>query len=322
MTLRAFRVGVVGARRVRDGTGAFLARFLHAAGCKVVAVAGTSEATAAEAARGLSAHDGIEAAPYGDARAMVERERLDALVVASPEGTHEPLLTLALDAGLHVLCEKPLLHAPDDDAYPARGAALVAAFAARGLCLVVDAQWRHALGAYMRLFPDVSPRAARRFSMRLSPSVGGRAAVPVAMPHPLSVLDHLAPPERPGLTDLEVDVGDPGRLLVRFTHPGRGVRAEVELVVTTERPRPFSFGFDGAVATRVVREPGYRAALVAEGLGREVALPDPVEAVVKDFVARVRRGPPFPPEPPTVPGLVHLREVDRAVAAALAAARR
>jgi hypothetical protein len=156
--------------------------------------------------------------------------------------------------------------------------------------------------------------------MTLAPSVGGVAAVPVAVPHPLSVLDHLYPSATPGLLDLRV-AGPADDVELAFTHPGRGVACTVRLRRSEPRPRPFSFGFDGAVAHRAITEPGYRMALTTADGARAVPLPDPVEAVVKDFVARVRRGPPFPAEGFAVPGLVHLHQVEVAVAAALDAAR-
>lgn len=313
MTLRAFRVGIVGARRVREGTGPYLAAHVAATGCKVVAVAGRTPEGAALAARDLALHHGLVAKAYPSVEAMVREADLDALVVASPDATHERLLRLALDAGLHALVEKPLVWGEGDgdsvsSGWVQRGAALVEAFAAADLCLVTNVQWRHALPAYMRLFPDVTPRRASRFEMSLSPSVSGPAAVPAAMPHPLSVLDHLFPPSRPGLLDLRVS-GAPDAVDVAFRHPGRDVACLVRLRTTTARPRPASFGFDGWVAHRRVAEPGYRFTLATEDGARSVPLPDPTAAVVNDFVARVRRGPPFPPEPFAIPGLVHLAQL-------------
>jgi predicted dehydrogenase len=45
---------------------------------------------------------------YTDYREMIERGGLDALIVATANDTHHPITMLALDAGLHVLCDKPL----------------------------------------------------------------------------------------------------------------------------------------------------------------------------------------------------------------------
>jgi predicted dehydrogenase len=47
-------------------------------------------------------------AVFSDYRAMFERAGLDAVVIATPDDQHYPMTMDALDAGLHVLCEKPL----------------------------------------------------------------------------------------------------------------------------------------------------------------------------------------------------------------------
>jgi len=45
---------------------------------------------------------------FTDYQAMIEQAGLDALIVALPDDLHYPVTMAALDAGLHVLCEKPL----------------------------------------------------------------------------------------------------------------------------------------------------------------------------------------------------------------------
>ena len=45
---------------------------------------------------------------FADYREMIASAQLDALVVSVPDDLHYPIVMDALDAGLHVLCEKPL----------------------------------------------------------------------------------------------------------------------------------------------------------------------------------------------------------------------
>jgi predicted dehydrogenase len=45
---------------------------------------------------------------FTDYREMIEKAGLDAVIVATPDDLHYPMTMDALDAGLHVLCEKPL----------------------------------------------------------------------------------------------------------------------------------------------------------------------------------------------------------------------
>lgn len=51
---------------------------------------------------------------HADWRSLVEREELDAILVCSPHATHAEVVLGALDAGLHVLVEKPLCIDPQD----------------------------------------------------------------------------------------------------------------------------------------------------------------------------------------------------------------
>jgi len=51
-----------------------------------------------------------EARTYIDFRKMIEDGGLDAVVVSTPDHTHAPATLWALEAGLHVYCEKPLTH--------------------------------------------------------------------------------------------------------------------------------------------------------------------------------------------------------------------
>lgn len=48
------------------------------------------------------------AAGFGDVRTFLREVRPDAVVIATPNVEHKPLILSALDAGCHVMCEKPL----------------------------------------------------------------------------------------------------------------------------------------------------------------------------------------------------------------------
>ncbi len=67
-----------------------------------------------------------------DARALLEDPELDALAICTPVHSHFPLAKAALEAGKHVLIEKPLAHSIE------AARELCALAAARGLTLMVD----------------------------------------------------------------------------------------------------------------------------------------------------------------------------------------
>lgn len=276
---------MVGARRRRQGIGFHLARFLAAAGTHVVGLVGTTPATVAEA-RDALAREGIRARGSVDARALVADLAPDVLVIASPAPTHDAYLELGLEAGAHVLCEKPLCWGGDDVGGRARRYA--EAYRARGLHLAVNAQWPYTLDTWRRLFPAAASPPAR-FWMRLAPNSAGEAMVPDALPHVLSLLLAVAPGEAPRVEGPAIRVLDARaeRIEVRFTFStsDASIDALVELSRGREQPRVAGYGFDGLRAVRHVDTPEYR--LWLEGGGSRVALPDPTPRLVEAFLSRV-----------------------------------
>ena len=52
-------------------------------------------------------HTGFTGALYEDYREMIAKEKLDAVYISSPNYLHREMAVACLDAGLHILCEKP-----------------------------------------------------------------------------------------------------------------------------------------------------------------------------------------------------------------------
>lgn len=94
------RVGVIGAGFIGR---VHMERFAAADGVSVVACADMSPELRAAAAKkyGLDRE-------YADASALIEDREIDAVVVAVPNRFHAPLTIEALNAGKHVLVEKPM----------------------------------------------------------------------------------------------------------------------------------------------------------------------------------------------------------------------
>lgn len=78
---------------------------------------------------------------YDDFDRMLADEKLDALIVATPSKLHAPMVTKALEAGLHVFCEKPFVLDVAD------GERLVALAESKGLVNQVGYHYRF-VGAF------------------------------------------------------------------------------------------------------------------------------------------------------------------------------
>jgi len=100
------RIGVIGA----SGVGAaHIAALRDIPDLVVTGVAGTTQASAAAAAERF----GVERAFRG-AEAMIASGTVDGVHVCSPNDLHAAAVRLAIQAGLHVVCEKPLTASLED----------------------------------------------------------------------------------------------------------------------------------------------------------------------------------------------------------------
>lgn len=93
------KVGIIGASFARA---AYLPALAHVEGADVVAIA----ANRMESARDAAGAFNIPHA-YDDWRNMLASHRFDLVLISTPTDTHAPMTLAALDAGAHVLCEKP-----------------------------------------------------------------------------------------------------------------------------------------------------------------------------------------------------------------------
>ncbi|MEZ6015709.1 MAG: Gfo/Idh/MocA family oxidoreductase [Planctomycetota bacterium] len=294
---RALRIGIIGARRARQGLGPFVAKWLACHGARVVAHAGTSLTTVAEATADLARVAGVDARGYVGAASMLAAEALDAVAILSPPEHHGAALDACLAAGVHVLCEKPLL-APDVAApsQAARVRALEDGFAERGRVLWENCQWPRTLATYRALFPECAA-VPRTFAMGLEPASRGAAMLSDALSHPLSLLQAL-------LGD-EVEVSEIGCTLgpattnearaaydlsFRAQGPAGAVQARVALRHAPEQPRRAWYALDGLRAERTVRLSDY-AMQLSDG-PRSVALPDPLELHLSAFLRAIAEAPP------------------------------
>lgn len=94
------RIGIVGTSPYSEG---HLDTLISHPQVQLAAICGRNQERASEVASKF----GIKQV-YSDYLEMIEQDNLDAIIVATPDYLHYPITMAALNAGRHVLCEKPL----------------------------------------------------------------------------------------------------------------------------------------------------------------------------------------------------------------------
>ncbi|MEM8710327.1 MAG: Gfo/Idh/MocA family oxidoreductase [Planctomycetota bacterium] len=286
------RAGIIGARRVAQGLGPFIARDLAAAGIQIAAVLGRTPETAAEAASAVAAASGgVPPLAASDGNAFFAAG-LDLVCVLSPAGTHGEWVDAALRHGCHVLAEKPFLWFPEPD-WSSRAAALETRFAEKGLVLAVNAQWPWTLPSLEEALGR-SIRGTRKLAMGMQPASSGLRMIGDAAPHPLSVAQALVP----GLTDfaeLQVTLPSDGEIVVSGVLAGETAALEIEMHLdgrplvssdgTPAGPRSAWIALDDDRVDRCIRPRDY-ALFFRRGSGL-FDLPDPLGLRLTAFVEAV-----------------------------------
>lgn len=123
------RVGVIGAG---FGAQVHVPALRRVPGVQVAAICGTDR----DRLRDVAADHDIPAS-FADYREMLASGRVDAVTIATPPHLHHPMALAAIEAGLHVLCEKPMAR----NVAEARDMLRMAREA--GICHAVGHQMRH-----------------------------------------------------------------------------------------------------------------------------------------------------------------------------------
>ncbi len=191
------KTAVIGA----SGIGKHHAKWWALEGADLCAFAGTSPDSVARTRESLEQLFGFRGRGWTDVSAMLRGERPDFLDVCSPNPRHFEHVRAGLEAGCHVLCEKPFVYSPElpPDRILDQVRELIRLARERdrriGLCAQYAFAGRFALEAFRRQAPE-SP--LRTISMELASPGRGRPADPLPIwidlgPHLLAAIQTMFP---------------------------------------------------------------------------------------------------------------------------------
>ncbi len=143
-------IGIIGA----SGIGKHHAKWYAMEGCRVVAFVGSSAQSLERTRDAMRKIMDFRGQGYTDVNHMLSQHPLAAVSVCSPHHLHREHTLACLRAGLHVLCEKPLVwdvEKPPSDML-ADAASMIAAAERAGRMLAVNMQYVAAIKPYLELY--------------------------------------------------------------------------------------------------------------------------------------------------------------------------
>jgi hypothetical protein len=284
--IKTMRVSIIGAGRNRNGIGEYIGKYFHAHGAKVTSVLGTRDKTSQEAAVALRKY-GIDATPYTTFYRMLEKEKPDTVVIASPSTTHYEYLTKCVEAGVNIFCEKPFVWQPPGDLEKTVRDILGKA-REKKLTVAMNSQWVFAMKPYEEMCGRMDTNKTNRFYVLMSPFSPGKEMIPESVPHPLSLLYcSLGPGE---IRDLAFESPGERERVIRFTYGSGQGDWDVTLTLASQKtqPREFQFGFNGRIVSRRIDASNYEISF--QYGAKQVKIVDPLGLSVRNFIEAVRGG--------------------------------
>ncbi len=310
--MAVLRVAVAGA----SGIGKHHAKWHHRAGGSVVGFWGRSQASCAATERLLREVFPFSGKGYWDLDRLLAGERPDVLDVCLPSELHFACALKALEAGCHVLCEKPLVWQEGDDPVQIleRGQRLVGTAGEKGLMLGVCTQYAAALPLYLQLYEAArGPLAGiSSFYAEMESVSRGRRRDARTMwidmgPHPLSLLLSWVPGGVMDPDTLQVEfAGGQARVEFDFVSGGDVCRSRIFIRDRQEGQPVRRFGvndFTVDLQGRADAGGGYQAVLrhgEAEAVGEDF-----MSLLIAQFLRAIPRR-----QPPLVSGAMGVRNLE------------
>jgi predicted dehydrogenase len=282
------KVAVVGA----SGIGKNHARWFHQHGCEVVAFVGSSPDSVARTQQVLTEGFGFSGHGYAGIQMMLEEAKPDIVCVSSPSPQHFAQVMACLQNGAHVLCEKPLVYDPELSSAEliAQANQLVEEAKARDLVFGTQMQYGPATTHLLQV-AGVAASEVRDYEMVMETKniKDERTFEQIWIdlsPHPLSVLQKLAPNGEP--QNIRATISE-RETQASFSLQGPNGPIEARITVrfdpqTNPPQRYFAFngkrvGYTGRKNTR-----GEFVSFLTAPDGSETELPDLVDLLIGEFV--------------------------------------
>ena len=278
------RVSIIGAGRNRNGIGEYIGKYFHAFGAEVTSVLGTTEKTSQEAAVAIRKY-GIVSTPYTDFFRMVEREKPDTVVIASPSSTHHEYLKKCVEVGVNIFCEKPFVWQHSDD-MGKTVEELLGKAREKNMTVAMNSQWVFAMKTYEEMCGRIDVNKTNRFSVHMSPFSPGKEMIPESVPHPLSLLYCSLGEGK--IRDLGFESPGEREMCITFTYGSEKGDCDVTLTLASQKtqPRDFQFGFNGKIVSRRIDVRNYEISF--QYGATQVRIVDPLGLSVRNFIEAVR----------------------------------
>lgn len=277
MNSQALKIAVLGAGNI----GKFHIREFIAAGAEPVAILGSTNESAQAKSEILNSEFGINLKAYADLELLLKQEKIHAVTICTPPPLHSAQVEACINAGLHVLCEKPLVLDSFANNYPI-AQRLAGLAKAQNKILTVNTQWPAMLEAIAKQIDISEVNSLFVFSQ---PGAKGAEMLADHLPHANSILFKLIP--LGWAENIIFSSGSNEDLAINFNFISDAGLCKVNyrFKYKADRPRDLKFAINGQEFAREIGQ-DYKQSLVS-GSGR-IEIEDPLKVSIVRFISAIQ----------------------------------
>ena len=318
----SLNVAVIGPGRSKQGTGPYIARTFHEQGACISGMTSSSLESATNAVKELKTEFGIATHAYTNLHELLEKKPIDIIAICSPSASHHQYLKVAVKAGCHIFCEKPLWWPStgiktetDIQHITTETTQLVDLCKTQNAVLQLNTQWPFTLPTYYEIFPEgnQTTEPIESFAMWLSPQSADRTMIIDAVPHLLSMLYALVGAGRIQNIEsnyLSIKSNDEINIEFDYLHATGDTKVSLSLISTATMPKPAAYAINGKRVDRHVEPTNYLLSLHSSD--KQLPMVDPLECSIKNFLSSIHSKSSLD-ETALIDSMTHLAQIYQAV---------
>lgn len=290
------KVSIIGARRVKEGTGPFIAKFFIEEGCKITSVLGTHRKSLNQVQKEFYEKYRIQINTYRNIEKLMKLENPNIVVITSPKETHFFYIKKLLKYKCNIFCEKPLIWNCENSFNKkllTKLKFIEDILHKKNSLLQLTNQWPYSINSFCRIYniKSIKNIKIKRFKMTLTSAEEKKDTLAETLPHPISMVELVfGYGEFEDIKFKKINTKSRKSLRIESNFISKKGNLKTTFVInfSSQTPRPASYSINQMAVHRFVDiKNNYQ--MYFKSNKQKYIIKDPMRQSVSNFINKIKR---------------------------------